>query len=318
MTIRGMVLGKFLPPHAGHMHLVQVARALCDELVVVVGTLAREPIPGALRAAWMRELCTDCTVVHLDEELPQDPSETPDFWNLWRAALGRVLPFAPDRVFASEAYGHRLAAELGARFVPVDGARSGVPTSGTALRSDPWGAPSMLLPPVRAYYTERISIVGPESCGKSTLTTELARHFGTVAVPEYARSLLEAFDGDEAAADFPLIVAGQIAVEESLARRATRRLFCDTDPLVTVAWAEEFGRPLDGATVARALARPYAHTLLLAPDLPWVADPIRYRPDTRPRFFARCEDLLKAAGRRYTVIGGHGTARLEAALRALA
>ncbi|WP_372899661.1 adenylyltransferase/cytidyltransferase family protein, partial [Stieleria sp.] len=50
----GMVLGKFLPPHLGHAYLVDFARHYVDDLTVVVGTLAAEPIPGARRYEWMR------------------------------------------------------------------------------------------------------------------------------------------------------------------------------------------------------------------------------------------------------------------------
>lgn len=45
------------------------------------------------------------------------------------------------------------------------------------------------LPPVvRPYYAKRVCIYGPESTGKSTLTIDLARHFQTVFVEEYARA----------------------------------------------------------------------------------------------------------------------------------
>ena len=37
----------------------------------------------------------------------------------------------------------------------------------------------------------RIAITGPESTGKSMLAEELAAHYETVWVPEYAREYLE-------------------------------------------------------------------------------------------------------------------------------
>ena len=37
---RGMVLGKFMPPHAGHVYLVEFARRWADDVTVVVGSLA--------------------------------------------------------------------------------------------------------------------------------------------------------------------------------------------------------------------------------------------------------------------------------------
>jgi NadR type nicotinamide-nucleotide adenylyltransferase len=133
-----MVLGKFMPPHLGHVFLVEFAREYVKDLTVVVGTLKAEPIPGELRYGWMRELFPDVRVVHLTDENPQYPHEHPRFWDIWRDSLQRVLPVKPDYVFASEEYGAKLAEVLGAEFVPVDIARGAVPVSGTAIRNDPW------------------------------------------------------------------------------------------------------------------------------------------------------------------------------------
>ncbi len=151
----GMLLGKFLPPHMGHVYLADFARHYVREpkhLSIVVGTLEREPIPGALRFQWMRELFPDANVIRLSDELPQDPSEHPDFWRLWHDALMRVLPRRPDLVFASEDYGWKLAETLGAKFVLVDRARGVMPVSGTAVRADPLGNWQYLPRCVRPYF----------------------------------------------------------------------------------------------------------------------------------------------------------------------
>ena len=83
----GLLLGKFLPPHRGHVYLGEFARHFVDELTIVVGTIPSEPIPGELRFRWMSELFPTVQVVHLDKDLPQEPSEHPDFWNIWTREL---------------------------------------------------------------------------------------------------------------------------------------------------------------------------------------------------------------------------------------
>ena len=50
---RGFVLGKFMPPHQGHVLLCDFARAYCETLTILVCSLESEPIPGRLRHAWM-------------------------------------------------------------------------------------------------------------------------------------------------------------------------------------------------------------------------------------------------------------------------
>ena len=46
---RGLLLGKFLPPHRGHQHLVDFAAACCERVTVLVCTRTDDPIPGADR-----------------------------------------------------------------------------------------------------------------------------------------------------------------------------------------------------------------------------------------------------------------------------
>ena len=315
--MRGFVLGKFLPPHNGHLHLCETARRMCDELVIVVGSLAHEPIPGAQRVAWMRELVPGATVVHLDKELPQLPHEHPAFWDLWRESL-RPLVGQVDRVFSSDAYGARLATELGATWIPIDPHRAVFPISGTEVRADPMRHWAAIPPCVRAHYARRVSVFGPESCGKSTLAVELARAFSTIHVPEFARTYLESRGGVLARPEMDVIAEGQIATEDAAAGDANRVLVCDTDPLATVVWCEVMYGEAPAWLRERAFARPYALTLLCDVDLPWENDLVRYLPHDRPGFFARCEAALRAAGRRYTIIRGAGEARTAAARDAVA
>ena len=74
---RGFVLGKFMPPHAGHLYLCDFARAYVGELTILVCSLPDDPIPGDLRHAWMKELCPSARVVHCQEILPQLPEDDP-------------------------------------------------------------------------------------------------------------------------------------------------------------------------------------------------------------------------------------------------
>ncbi|HEU4411620.1 MAG TPA: AAA family ATPase [Polyangiaceae bacterium] len=314
---RGMVLGKFMPPHAGHVYLVEFARRFADDVSVVVGTLAAEPIAGELRYQWMRELFPDLRVIHLTDENPQHPGEHPDFWQIWRRSLERVLPARPELVFASEAYGPKLAEVLGARFVPVDAGREALPVSGTALRDDPFRHWAFLPRCVRPYFAKRVSIFGPESTGKTTLARALARRFGTVAAPEYARAWLEARGGKVGPEDMEPICRGQIASEDALALEATRLLVCDTDPLATVVWSEALFGACPPAVEEKALARRYDLTILLDVDVPWVEDPVRYLPAARRSFFERCERALARAGRPFVTVRGDWGARLEQAERAV-
>ena len=314
---RGMVLGKFMPPHAGHVALCEFAQSSCDELAIVVGSLAREPIPGALRFAWMKELFPRAHVVHLTDENPQYPHEHPRFWEIWEASLRRVLPWPLDVVFAAEDYGGPLAKVLGASFVPLD-RNTGIPISGTAIREDPLAHWEHIPPCVRPYFTKRISIFGPESTGKTTLAQKLAERFATVVVPEYARTHLERTKPERVTADdIDAIVRGQIASERALERSANRILFSDTDVLATVLWSETLVGSCPDWIRQAARERTYDLTLLCDADVPWEADPVRYLPNEGRAFFTRCEAILKGHGRAFTVVRGSWDERLAIAIAAV-
>lgn len=317
---RGLVLGKFMPPHRGHQHLIDFARFYAGTVTVVVGTLPTEPIPGRLRYLWMREAFPDLQVLHLDEDLPQEPAGPDDdrFWAVWRTALLTLCP-NPDFVFASEAYGTRLARALGATYVPVNPARDLVPISATAIRADPMAHWDRILPQAHPYFLKRVAIVGPESAGKTRLTGRLSAHYRTVHMAEYAREFLAAHgDSCDDTAQIEAIARGQAAGEDAMARQARRLLFTDTDTLTTVLWSEYFFGRCPGWIVDLVDRRP--HDLYLIADVaPFVPDPQRLHPqaDTRARFRDRLMAELQARGRRWVLLSGDWDQRFAKACRAV-
>lgn len=313
----GMLLGKFMPPHYGHVYLADFARHFVEDLTIVVGTLKSESIPGHLRYEWMKQLFPTANVIHLDEELPQDPSEHPDFWNLWQSALQKILPQKPDVIFASEPYGQKLAEVLGGRFIPVNPERSIRPVSGTSVRTDPYKNWELIPPPVRAWYAKRVCVFGPESTGKSTLTQNLAKHFQTLPVPEYARTLLEWRDGELIEEDMIDIARGQAASEDALAPYCNKILFTDTDPLATCVWSDFLFKKTDPRITALAASRQADLYLLTDVDVPWVADTVRYLPEDRSNFLKRCEHALIEAGCRYVKISGDWDERMRQSILAV-
>lgn len=313
----GVVLGKFMPPHRGHQLLVDFARHYVDDLTVMVGSLAREPIPGELRVQWMQHMFPDVRVVHLDDENPQYPEEHPDFWDIWRHSMLSRLEEAPTYLFASEDYGWKLAEVLGATYIPLDQTRQIVPTSGTAVRAAPWVNWSMLPQVVRPYFVGRVCIFGPESTGKSTLTKQLAAHYQTAFVPEYARTHLEPKRGHIVKEDMIHIARGHAALEDAAAYQANRILFSDTDLLTTTLWSHKLFDQCDPWIEAQAMARPHDLYLLMDVDLPWVQDDIRYYPEERASFFEACKQLLEQHNRPYVIISGQGPQRLRAAIDAV-
>ncbi|MEZ5666160.1 MAG: AAA family ATPase [Alphaproteobacteria bacterium] len=315
---RGFLLGKFLPPHLGHVFLCDFAAARVDRLTVLLCSLPGDPIPGDVRLGWMRALVPGARVVHLDRpDVPQRPEDHPDFWAIWRDIVGAFHPEPVDMVFASESYGHRLASEVGARFVPVDPLRQAVPVAGSAILADPFRHWAFVPAPVRPWFVRRVVLFGPESSGKTTLARLLAERLQTTWVPEYARTHTDAFGTaiDEPA--LAAIVAGHSAASAAARRSANRILVEDTDPVLTAVWAEMLlGRRPDWLT---AFDDPADLYLLTGIDVPWDDDGTRYFADaaTRARFHRLCEAELQRRGLDYVALEGPADDRLSVALAAI-
>ena len=313
---RGFVLGKFMPPHAGHVHLCETARRLVDSLTILVCWLPDDPVPGPLRLQWMRELFPDCRVVGHDAVVPQAPDDNPDFWPIWRGIVKTAHPEPIDLLFAGQDYGLRLAEEVGGEFILV-GPRLYPGLSATAVRADPWAHWEMIPLPVRPYFARSICLHGPESTGKSTLSAPLAAHFATIWVPEYGRVHCQLYGFDLDAEGLSTIGRTQSAMTRAALPWCNRRLIVDTDALTTAAWSLMIlGEVPEGVMENFALADLY---LLTDIDIPWEDDGTRYypAPADRRRFMRACEQVLEDAGANWVRVRGGLEERLAQAIAAV-
>jgi HTH-type transcriptional regulator, transcriptional repressor of NAD biosynthesis genes len=309
---RGFLLGKFMPPHAGHVALCRAGMAQCDRLTVLVCSRDVEPVPGGLRAGVLAELLPGARVLRLHREIPQEPAEHPDFWRIWRETIRTLHPAPIDRVFGSEPYVIRLAAELGAEPVPVDPDRLAVPVSGTAVRQDPAGQWRWIPGPLRPWYQKRLVLVGPEGLGLPTLAARLA---DGAHVPDHGPAT-DRFRGDGPWTEDDILAAARrhLALRAAVAPLAGPVLVEETDPLVIAARARLLmGRPLARLEEGLRFADLY---VLLDPDVPPADDGARHeRGAGGLRFMDVFRALLDEAGTRHVFVAGSGAA-CEAAARA--
>ena len=315
MPSRGLVVGKFYPPHRGHKYLIDAAAAAVDHVSVIVCRKPGEEPPGELRAAWLREIHPEATVHLVDDTLGDDDSRA------WAEFSIELLGFRPDAVFTSEDYGDPFAHYLGCRHVRVDRERVAVPISGTRVREDPLGCWEYLEPPVRAYYAKRVCLVGAESTGKTTLARALAERFATAWVPEFGREFSERMLAERgayefASEDFVAIARRQCELEEEAARRADRVLVCDTDAFATSVWHRRYmgARSPEVEAIAASHRRP---DLYLVTDVttPFEQDGTRDGEHVREWMHAAFLEELAAQGRPFRELSGTHEERLAEATR---
>lgn len=309
--VRGILLGKFLPPHQGHVELFNFARRYVDELLILISLEPEDGIGGQARLDWVSQLCPQCKVQLVTKSLHEDSAED------WAGYIKDTLETPVDYLFAMEKLGLSLAQKLSAHRVTTEPSLSSLELESQAIRQNASAHWDRLPPIVRPHYLKRVCVFGPESTGKSTLCHRLAQHFRTLAVPEYARTYLEGKDAPYELSDVVPVARGQRASEQALSLRAHRVLFCDTDMLTTKIWSEWLFQQCDPWILETIKEEHYDLHLLTSADVPWVDDAVRYLPNDRENFEAKCEEELKAHGRSYVKISGSWEHRFETAVQAV-
>lgn len=171
-----------------------------------------------------------------------------------------------------------------------------------------------------------IVVTGPESTGKSTLCQQLAEHFHSEYIAEYARDYVAEHDYKYTYEDVEHIARYQ---HEHLKQRIEQikntpsttdepyLLFVDTHLIITKVWFEKvYGREPEWITEAIAQS-PVDFYLLCQPDTPWEYNPVRENPNIRPELYARYKQLIEQHHFPYAEVSGLGEDRLKCALSIL-
>ncbi|HTB05449.1 MAG TPA: AAA family ATPase [Bacteroidia bacterium] len=163
----------------------------------------------------------------------------------------------------------------------------------------------------------RIAIVGPESTGKSDLAKDLAIHYNTCYVEEYAREYINKLNRPYTIDDIIAISKGQMELEDKMAAKANKILFCDTNLVVTKIWAEHAYKQCPEWISVNLKKRQYALHLLTNIDMPWMPDPQREHPYLREYLFEKYQRELDNEKVAYTIISGIGNERISQAIKAI-
>ncbi|RON48059.1 AAA family ATPase [Pseudomonas frederiksbergensis] len=159
-------------------------------------------------------------------------------------------------------------------------------------------------------------LTGPESSGKSWLSSEIQARFGGLLVGEYVRHFIDSEARDTRYDDIPSIALGQLAWEDEARAKLPPLLILDTHLLSNILWS----RTLFGACptwIEQALlARRYDLHLLLSPEtVAWHDDGQRCQPQLAQRqaFFQASREWLELHRQPFEVLQGDWQQRKDAA-----
>ncbi len=170
----------------------------------------------------------------------------------------------------------------------------------------------------------KIAVIGPESTGKSELSEQLAAHYNTLRVPEYARKYCTNLNRECTLADELAIFRGQLLSEEEALTKLKkvnklppRLLICDTTIITVKIWCEHVFGFCPDEVEQEYQQRKYDVYLLMDIDLPWEEDPLRDFPHLRTYFMEWYIRLMKEKQANFIIISGSGDARKQKALQAI-
>jgi NadR type nicotinamide-nucleotide adenylyltransferase len=161
----------------------------------------------------------------------------------------------------------------------------------------------------------KIAITGPESTGKSMLAQQLADHYATTWVPEFARVFLLNITRDYTFDDILEIAQKQKKSEKVFETLANKVLIADTELLVTKIWCDVKYKKCHQWIHDELRKQQYDLYLLMDVDLPWEYDPLREHPDKRKFLFDLYKKELENLRFNFKIVNGNGDERYKNALR---
>lgn len=314
----GLVFGKFMPLHLGHLALIDFAATQCQKLYVVLCYTNLEAIDGSLRKKWLQRSVKQYKQVRVipfeydDRLLPNTSVSSEVASEKWASAFKKLLPDV-DTVFTSEKYGEFVAHYMNIEHISFDEGRINIPVSATSIRENPLQYWNWIADAAKSFFVKKVALIGSESTGKTTLAERLANHFNTSFVPEMAREVIEKTEDCTIDHLYQLAAlhARTILKQQETANKV---LFVDTDIFITRSYAKFlFDHELQpGAWIIAA--NTFDLYLFLETDCDYIQDGTRVSKEEREKLGRHHKQTFTNAGIPFHSISGDWEQRFEKAV----
>lgn len=315
---KGLVLGKFMPLHNGHIAMINFAKENCDELVLLLCAEADEEMSAITRVKFLNDVFGQDKKIDInylayqERNLTSSSVSDKDETKKWADKI-MSYNFGIDVIISSEDYGKHLAEFMGIEHIDYDTERTNLPVSATMIRENPYKNWDKIPDPVQEYYYKKICVVGTESTGKTTLAKRLAEHFDGLYVGEMGRELTDGVY-DCKYEDLELIAkahAFRVFFNDDVSRKL---LIVDTDINITKSYCKFlFDRELEYPPLVDEYNK-YDLYLFLDNDVPHVQDGSRLTEADRNKLKDYHIKELQASGIDYKTISGNWDERFDKAV----
>lgn len=272
---RGLIIGKFLPPHQGHVALTEFAARQCDELIVSISDAKDDVIEAEIRLNWLKHLFKsypDIKFHLLEDNFDNVHLPLEERTRIWADVIRKVYP-PVHFVFSSEAYGEPFAKHLNAKHISFDPERKAFPVSASQIRKSPYPYWDFIPEIVKPYFVKKICFYGAESTGKSVMTKKMAEKYRTKFVPEVAREMITS--NTFSREDIIAIGREQTARVFQQLKKANKVLFCDTDVITTQIYSRHYLKVVPPVLYEFERMVEYDLYFLFEIDTEWVKDGLR-------------------------------------------
>ncbi len=325
----GIVIGRFLPLHIGHVNLIQRASGIVDKVYVIVSHSNDDDREMIDNSRFIKEITPKDRLRFVKQTFKNqgnihsflfDESECPpypDGWEKWSSMIKKEiekrepdLDWENDVLFISNRKNDAACniKYFNAPTKSIDPEYKEYPVNSNEIRKNPSKYWEFLPREVREHLIPVITICGGESSGKSVMIDKLANVFNTTSAWEYGREyVFDKLGGDEDSlqySDYEKIVFGHQTNVLYAARNANKFALIDTDYITTLAFCLTYeGRD---NPIIREFVRNYRFdlTILLENNVKWVNDGLRSigQSERREKFQNLLKDLYKEYGISYITV----------------
>ncbi len=324
----GFIGGKFLPLHLGHLNAIVQASKKVDELYVVLSSSKNRDraicdrgkikyIPAEVRLSWLGESLKklkNVKIIHIEDDQWNNNYDWSAGADMIKKAIGKPIDF----VFSSEEKYDKIFKKYysTSKHILIDKFRKKVNISATEIRNNLYKYWDKMPENVRNSFVIKVVIVGTESCGKSTLTKQLAKHYHTNYVREIGRDYCNKHSNYLTKEMFDDIAMKHFLEQKQKLNNSNKLLFVDTEAVITQYYLNMYFKGEKSKLIEELIKKQnFDLVLYLEPDVDWVNDGLRFagKKVEREKNNVKLKNMYQKRGIKFNCINGTYDERLEKA-----